>query len=570
MAYGATNRFVLTHLSVRDLVIVEQLSAQLGSSLTVLTGETGAGKSILVDALSLALGARARTDLVRSGAARAEVTALFDLAGAPAARALLEAQELDEAEQELHLRRTVNADGRSRAYVNGRPVPLQLLRDLGACLVDVHGQHEHQSLLRADTQRQYLDDFGSLGKPATAVASCYARWHELHAENQRLAGEHQSFADRLELLHYQLQELDDVAPADGEYAALLQSFKRLAALEDFRGGCNTALDTLRDSADGGIDRMLSATVVVLQQLHDNELQPIVELLESARIQTDEAAAQLRDLAEQRLPDPERMAIAEARLEVLQGLARKHRVAPDELHAAHQDLRAQCAAAEALHERAASLDGELRKALEAYRAADERLSAARKRTAAKMSTAISAAMQGLGMPGGTSQIRVDPQATDAPRQTGSAGVEMHFSANPGAPLRPLAQAASGGELSRISLAIQVQLALGSGVPTMIFDEVDVGIGGAVAEIVGRQLRDVARSRQVLCITHLPQVASFGKQHLHVRKLSDTKTTSTALEQLDAPSRVEEIARMLGGTSLTARTRAHAKEMLSLAAAVSDQA
>ena len=570
MACGATYPFVLTHLSVRDLVIVEQLSIELESSLTVLTGETGAGKSILVDALSLALGARARSDLVRNEAARAEVTALFDLENAPAAQTLLESHELYEAEQEAHLRRTVSADGRSRAYINGRPVPLQLLRNLGACLVDVHGQHEHQSLLRTETQRQYLDDFGNLAKQASTVAGCYSHWHELNAENQQLAGEHQSFAERLELLQYQLHELDEVAPDEGEYEELLGSFKRLAAVEDFRTGCNTALDSLREGADGGVDQVLSSTAAVLQQLQDDELQTVIELLESARIQIDEAAQQLRDLAEQRQADPERMAAIEARLEVLQALARKHRVIPDELHAAHQELRAQCATADKLNERAASLDAELQKALEDYRAADHRLSAARKSVAGKLSMAITSAMQGLGMPGGTCQITVDPDPSHTPRQTGSASVEMHFSANPGAPLRALAQVASGGELSRISLAIQVQLAQGSGVPTMIFDEIDVGIGGAVAEIVGRQLRDVARSRQVLCITHLPQVASFGQQHLRVKKLSDTATTSTSLEQLDAPSRVEEIARMLGGKSLTTRTRAHAEEMLSLAATTSNQA
>ena len=567
---------MLTHISVRDLAIVESLSVDLAAGLTVMTGETGAGKSILIDALSLALGARSNANLVRAGASRAEITAVFDLSADAQARHMLQELELDDSDDELNLRRTISGDGRSRAYINGRPVPAQVLRDVGATLVDIHGQHEHQSLLAADTQRELLDAFGSHERTVSAVRSAFDTWRELNTEYHTLASGQSDHEAHLSLLRYQLEELDGLAPSVNEYRELLGEYKRLTTAEQVRTKCYQAVTMLRDDDTANAASLIARTVLSLNALSESELASSIELLESAGIQVAEAAQNVEHLAEQRHADPRRVQQVEQRLELFQDVARKHHVGPESLEQLHQRLQAELQNVVSLSERAEHLTSSLVTAQRDYLEVAARLSKARAGAAKKMAKTIVASMQQLGMAGGRCEIQLHPIAVGSaedkaastgttatklqPRAAGLERCEIHVAVNPGSPMQPLARVASGGELSRISLAIQVQLAQGSGVPCLVFDEVDVGIGGSVAEVVGLQLRSVAAHRQVLCITHLPQVASQGQHHLRVVKQIKGKTTATKLEQLQPAERVDEVARMLGGRDITARTRAHAEEML----------
>jgi DNA repair protein RecN (Recombination protein N) len=561
---------LLTHISVRDLAIVESLSVELESGLTVMTGETGAGKSILIDALSLALGARSNAGLVRTGAQRAEITALFNIAALPVTRAALAKLELDGSEDELHLRRTIATDGRSRAYINGRPVPAQLLRELAATLVDIHGQHEHQSLLAVETQRDLLDAFGEHQAHATSVRHTHHEWRKLKDEHAALASGQSDHRAHLSLLRYQLDELDTLAPNVDEYAKLMREHKRLAGAEDVREQCYAALAFLRDNEAANVQALLGRANQALVNAADAEFQPVLDLLETATIHAVEAAHAVDRLAQDRQADPRQLQQVEQRLEHFQDVARKHHVAPEALAQLLIRLRTELQQAEALTLRATQIDGALEQALAIYTKKASRLSSARRSAAKKMGAAISASMQELGMAGGRCEVVLhtldssnEGGIASEPRTTGAERVEIQVAANPGSPLRSLSRAASGGELSRISLAIQVQLAQGSGVPSLVFDEVDVGIGGGVAEIVGRQLRHVAGKRQVLCITHLAQVACQGEQHLRVIKRATGNTTHTSLERLHTEERVKEIARMLGGRDITKRTLEHAQEMLQLA-------
>lgn len=554
---------MLTHLSIRDLAVVGRLSLELDGGLTVLTGETGAGKSILVDALSLALGARAQSDMVRSGAVRAEVTALFDISNCAAARACLTALELDD-NDELHLRRTVSADGRSRAYVNGRPVPATTVREIGSHLVDIHGQHEHQSLLQKPQQRALVDQLAGLDDQTSVVADACATWQQLEREREALARGHVDHGARQQLLHYQCEELREFAPQTDEYEALLREHKQLTSFEDVRGSCFAASALLEDGDAGSADELVRKARQIIESVDDPACSQIIEMLETAAIHIHEAAAALVNLAETRTADPERLTQVEQRLTLYQDIARKHQTQPGTLAALWDQLEQDLAEAESETERAATITAEQQTALARYVQVGLKLSKARRAAAGKLGEAITVSMRALGMSGGT--CKIDVQTADAdtpdfrPYAHGLDTVELLVNANPASPPQPLARAASGGELSRISLAIQVQLARGTGIPSLVFDEVDVGVGGRVAEIVGRMLRDVAGNRQVLCITHLPQVASQGHHHLQVHKRTDNAGAESTLSRLSAEGRVEEIARMLGGEQITARTRAHAREML----------
>ncbi|HEX5339985.1 MAG TPA: DNA repair protein RecN [Gammaproteobacteria bacterium] len=555
---------MLTHIAIRDFAIIDELELELGRGMTVLTGETGAGKSILVDALGLVLGDRADAGAVRHGAERAEVSAEFDLDDAPVANDWLQAQDLG-ADGECILRRILGRDGRSRAQINGRSVPMQLLKELGEQLVDIHGQHEHQSLLRRDTQMHLLDAHGQHESLLAEVARLHKDWKTTHEQLSSLRTAAVDRDARLEMLRYQVNELHALKLQPDESVSLDEEHKRLANGGRLMEGAQSALDLLYEDENGSAYQLLMRAVRELEKLAelDPRLSGVREILAGTEAQLSEAGDALRHYLADTDLDPRRLQWLEDRLGVLHELARKHRIDPQQLLPQLQNLSAELKQLEnadiALQELEALLDS----VRGAYRHAADALHDKRVKTAAELGRKVTAVMQELGMPGG--KFAVEVTIADAERFTSSGidSIEFMVSANRGQPPRPLAKVASGGELSRISLAIQVIAAQAATIPSMVFDEVDAGIGGGVAEIVGRRLRTLGQTRQVLCVTHLPQVASQAHQHLRVSKQTQARATLTRIETLDRKLQIEELARMLGGIEITETTRKHAREMLARA-------
>lgn len=552
---------MLAQLAVRDFAIVERLNLELDAGMTVLTGETGAGKSILIDALGLTLGERASPKVVRSGAQGAEVNAVFEIAPDSDAAQLLLAQDLT-SDGECILRRTIAADGRSRAYVNGRPVPLQLLRELGELLVDIHGQHAHQSLLKSAAQRRILDEYAHHEEALAHLASLQQRWQSTRQAMESLAVGPQDREQRLDYLRYQIDELDALDIGANELEALDDEHRRLAHASELLAICARALNEL----DGDGEEALTARVAGLcntlgaMAAIDRSTDAIRELLDGAGIQLGEAAAELRHYQDTIDVDPARLQAVDTRLAAIHDSARKHRVDPAELPALRDTLRAEIVELEGAGERVDELRAELDATVNAYAEAARALHESRAGAAGKLAAAITKNMRALGMPQGRLLIEVQADFDAPPSREGADAVTFRVAVNPDQAPQPLASVASGGELSRISLAIQVIASEGSGVPTLIFDEVDAGIGGRVADIVGRELRRLAGNRQVLCVTHLPQVASLAHHHVQVHKQSVRRRTHTDLRNLSGEDRVEEIARMLGGVDITDQAIAHARQML----------
>ncbi len=552
---------MLTHLQIRDFAIIDSVELELRRGLTVLTGETGAGKSILVDALQLLAGGRAGAEVVRHGAERAEVSGTFELGEAPRElKEWLEEQSVSGA-GELIVRRVVGADGRSRAYLNGQAVPVQLLREAGNILIDIHGQHEFQSLTRSAAQRVLLDDYGSLTGLTTQVGSTHRAWLELLNRTLELESKARDRDTRLELLRYQAQELQALQLKDGEIDALGEERARLANRGRLAQGAQTALAELYEneaaSAHAGVSRALQA-LRGLAAL-DGKLAAVLPMLEEASIQVREAARELERYRETLDVDAARQDEVERRLAAIEELSRKHRVAPPELPERARQLGVELEGLERAELDLAVVRSELAAALQSYRALAQELSGKRELAARALARDISARMQKLGMAGGRFEADVTQNGNAEPSQHGIDQVEFRVTANPGQPPRALAKVASGGELARLSLAVQVSCAAQES-RCMVFDEVDAGIGGAVAEIVGRELRALGARGQVLCVTHLPQVACQAHHHLRVTKLTDGRTTRTTLTELTGNDRVEELARMLGGIEVTAKAREHARDML----------
>ena len=553
---------MLQHIQIRDLVIVRELALELQPGMTALTGETGAGKSILVDALGLVLGNRADRDMIRSGCDQAEISAVFDISRQPRVRAWLEEQALD-SDGECILRRVLARKGRSRAFVNGRPLPQALLAELGGLLVSIHGQHEHQTLMRPATQRRLLDAWAGHDKLLQAMADGYRQFSELGQQLRNLREQARERGRRLDYLQFQIGELEELAPAPGEVEELARRQRRLAHAEELAGALNGLVQALYED-DAAAHPKLARACTRLEELGrlDEDLQPALELLDSARIQVEEAVSLLRDQAAGIEFNPGLLEETDARLARFHELARKHQVAADELPALLQQLREESTALENADQTLADLERQVRDQQEICLRAAERLSRSRQRAAKKLSDIITASMQELGMEGGRFRVEVTQQPEEKLGASGRDEICFMVSANPGQPLAPLARTASGGELSRISLAIQVATTSGTDLPTLIFDEVDSGIGGATAETVGRLLRELGEDCQVLCVTHLPQVAAQAHQQLRVSKQTDGRQTETTIEPLDADQRVEEIARMLGGAKITERTLDHAREMIAI--------
>ena len=540
--------------------------------MTVLSGETGAGKSILIDALGLLLGDRADSDSVRDGAKRAEISAEFGLQDAPQASAWLEERELgdEDAPEACLIRRTISSDGRGRATINGAPVTVRDLKELGESLLDIHGQHAHQSLLKGTEQRDLLDDFGGHMALRQQIAALCTQYSDTQTRLQTLSGSGEDHTRRLDYLRYQIQELEGLALGVEELGELETEHKRLANAGRLLDDGQRALALLYgdDSSEAGnsgydLTGQASHLLLGLSQL-EASFSEITDSVESARIQIQEAANTLRHNLDSMDLDPARLDWVNNRLTAIHDLARKHHVKPEELPAHFESLKSELAQLDNAGEEIAALEQQLTLCRQQYSELAARLHKARNKTATELANSIQAIVRELGMPQAEFLIAVEDRGDEQLHTTGHDRVEFRICANPGQTARPLSKVASGGELSRISLAIQVIAANSTQVPSLIFDEVDSGIGGGVAEIVGRQLKTLGNSRQTLCVTHLPQVAAQARQQLFVYKEVIGGNTRTAIRVLEGKERVEELARMLGGVEITQQTRSHAEEMLLQAA------
>ncbi len=554
---------MLTHIQIRDFAIIDAVELELGPGLTVLTGETGAGKSILVDALLLAAGGRAGAEVVRHGAERAEVSATFAIGKNAAAHAWLNEQSIEH-EGECVLRRVIAADGRSRAYVNGQTMSVQSLRQLGETLVDVHGQMEYQSLVRRSAQRELLDQSGEHRALLGDVADAWRTLSQVKDERDRAAASAQDREARLELLRYHLSELQALDLKAGEAEDLAAERTRLSQRGRLASGAREIIQLLREAEDVSAEQAISRALSTARHVGelDATFAPMAQLIEESLIALREGVEAVERYESDLDADPQRQEWVEERLATMESIARKHRVEIGALLGLQADLQQEFQRLDSLEASMAQIEKRLADAQKKFTGACEKLTAARKSAAKSLGSSISALMQTLGMPGGKFQIDVRP--AESAGVNGADDIEFLVSANPGQPPRSLAKVASGGELSRISLAIQVAAvqtdALAGSLACLVFDEVDAGVGGGVAEIVGRQLRTLGERAQALCVTHLPQVASQAHAHVRVTKLTDGKTTRTALHTLTADERVEEIARMLGGINVTDKAREHAAEML----------
>ena len=556
---------MLVALNVKDFAIITSSSLELQSGMTTLTGETGAGKSILLGALGLVLGDRASPGAVRDSAERAEISAVFDVSEVKDASDWLNEHSMDQ-EDECILRRVVAKDGKSRAFVNGSPVTLRNLKELGRLLVNIHGQHDHQLITSPDKQRDILDDFGDCQKLITSVNSIWQEWNQTNRLITTAQERLQARGDRLDTLRYQIQEFQKLSIESIDLEAIDLEHRRLANATELGDLSGRAMDLLQDDPNSVLSQITQVEKSITELLsHDNTTAEVADLISSARIQLEEAVDTLRQYSHGIEPQPQRLNELDSILSSAHQLAKKHQVDTSALTAFSQKLIVEFDELESMDESVESLNKDLEKITAKYNTAAKKLSAKRSKAAKQLEDYLTDAMQTLGMKGGKFAIECSAKPTDTPSATGLDYVLFKVSANPGAAPRPMSDVASGGELSRLSLAVQLITSERHRVPTLIFDEVDTGVGGGVAETVGQQLRKLGDRCQVLCVTHLPQVAAQGHYHVKVSKQSsDNKTLAESRTLTDRES-LEEIARMLGGVKITKRTLAHAKEML---AAVED--
>ncbi len=555
---------MLSHIRIRDFAIIEQLEFDLSPGLTVITGETGAGKSIMIDAIGLVLGDRAEASQVRHGAKKAEITLTVHLQNQETLD-WLNARDL-ESDDECILRRIITTEGRSRGYINGSPCNLATLRELGEQLVDIHGQHAHQSLLIPAAQRALLDAHDIKMAPLLSqLSQQYHDWVSAKQAFEEALDHSDERQTQLDLLKFQISELEDLALQEGEIERLGNEQQRLAHSDHLKQITQDCLQTLYEAENHTLYQQLNNVINRIEEALkvDSSYKETTEMLQQSCIQIEEAAANLRTINDQLEVDPSRLQSIDERLGLAHDLARKHHIDPSELNHRLKAMQSELAH---LESPATSIDALQKKLTKATQAYDKTALAIRKKrqlSAKSLDKAISAAMQHLGMEGGQFKTKISTFTDNKRRSYGTEDIQFLVSGNPGQPPKPLTKVASGGELSRISLAIQLIAAEQIRRPTMIFDEVDSGVGGAVAEIVGQQLRALGANCQVFCVTHLPQVAAFGHQHLQVQKTKTDSSTSTTLKKLDKHVRIEEVARMLGGKRITRKTRNHAEEMLTLA-------
>ncbi|HBP31205.1 DNA repair protein RecN [Advenella sp. FME57] len=546
---------MLRSLHIRDFVIVEQTELHFDAGFSVFTGETGAGKSILIDALALTLGARGDSGAIREGADKADISAIFDVPGS--LRALLAEQELEPEDDQLVLRRVIDRAGKSRAFINGVPGTLGQLKTIGSHLLDIHGQHAHQKLLQRHEQRILLDAHGQHEALAKQVRSQWTDWQQAQQKLERARSSQRDAQAERERLEWQLNEISQINPGKDEWASVNADYNRLANASALLEGASGALNLL-DGEQTSALAILNAALHHIEPLlrNDERLQGVHDAIESARIAVTEASSDLASYLDKAELDPDRLAETEARMGAMFATARKFRLEPEKLYDRLQELTQ---ALEALNSESdlEGLEQQVARHEVAYREAAEKLTKARQATAGTLSKEVSKALQTLAMKGSTFEITIQPAE---PGASGMDNVLFNVAAHTGSEPRPLAKVASGGELARISLALSVMANRAHQVPTLIYDEVDTGIGGAVAEVVGKLLRDLGRHHQVLCVTHLPQVAACAHHHFEVQKKQGKKETVSRIDLLDDHARTEEIARMLGGVKITETTRQHAREML----------
>ncbi|RRJ83337.1 DNA repair protein RecN [Aestuariirhabdus litorea] len=551
---------MLTHLSIRNFAIVDQLDLDLEHGMTVVSGETGAGKSIMLDALGLALGDRADSASVGQTGERAEILASFDLSHCPQALQWLGERDLAQ-EQECILRRVITREGRSRGYINGTASPLADLRELGEMLIDIHNQHEHQSLLKRETHQRLLDRWADCDELSAQLRQIWQQWQRQRQQYERLSNASEEESARAQLLSYQLNELNLLDPQPGEYEELESEYRQQSNAGQCVQSCQHVVQLCAESDSGNALQQLNSSLQLLQEIAANhpQLQEGVDLLTSARIQIEEACGTLNHYLDHFEADPERLFELEERINSFNSIARKHRTTPLELISLSEQISEELAQLQCSDEQLEQLEREVQALHQHYQTQAQKLRQAREKAAPKLARAVSEQIRQLGMPQGSFSVQLTP--LEEGNASGLESVEFMVTTNPGQPARPLRQVASGGELSRISLAIQVINAQTSTIPTLVFDEVDVGIGGGIAEVVGLRLRQLGEAGgQVICVTHQPQVASQGHQHLQVQKQAQRNHTHTRIEALQGEGRVEEVARMLGGVKMTDQTLAHAREML----------
>lgn len=553
---------MLTHLNIQNFTLVDQLDLDIKPGMTVITGETGAGKSIMLDALGQALGDKADGERVRTGANRADICASFDISNIPAAQEWLHSNDLQQSDNPLEclLRRVINADGKSKAYINGQPATLQQLRALGEMLIDIHSQHEHQSLLAKDTHRRLVDEFAGQTELAKQVRLAFREWHSRLEHFIHLRDNAADVSARFQLLSYQFNELEQLGLQTGELTKLEAEQRSLSNAEEILRGSQQLAAFCGDD-EQGLSVNLHRALHILRSLPEKSaaLQAAEELLTSAQIQVEEAQHEIDRHLDTFNLDPARLVVVEDRLSAIYDIARKHRIQPEELPTFIDKLSAELELLQGGDAKLDQLSQQVAQAEKAYRQLAEQLSAKRTKAGANLAKQVNEQLKLLAMENAKLSISLLP-LTDKPGPNGLEEVEFLISTNPGQAPRPLAKIASGGELSRISLAIQVITAQTSATPTLVFDEVDVGIGGATGDVVGQLLRQLGARGQVICVTHLAQVASKGHQHLQVVKTASKKSAESTLVELSGEGKVEEIARMLGGLKITDQSLAHAREML----------
>jgi DNA repair protein RecN (Recombination protein N) len=551
---------MLKFLTIRDFIIVSSLELEFSAGFTALTGETGAGKSILIDALSLALGGRGDATMVRNGCERLDITAEFDVAGMAHLQAWLHNQELAGDADVCLMRRVLDSSGRSRSFINGRSATLQQLREAGEQLLDIHGQHAHQSLLRPEAQRALLDNYAGVAADAEKIAAHYREWQALHRRRIGLSENAEAVQAERELLQFQRAEVEGLGFNFPDWTALQEDYARLSHAANLLDTAALGIESLSEADDACLTQ-LNTLMARLHEgmVHDASLSEPLRLLESAQAEMQEAVYALRHYQQRLEQDPQRLKQLEQRIQNVMDTARKHRVAPEKLDEVLRRIVARLAELGGDAD-LAELTRQENSAQQTYLQHAKKLTQARQQSAAKLSSEITAAMQTLAMQGGSFSVALPPLAEG--NANGLEAIEFQVAANPGVPLRSLAKVASGGELSRISLAIQVAMSQFASVPTLIFDEVDSGIGGRVAEIVGHLLKQLGKPYQVLCVTHLPQVAAVADQQWQVSKAVENGVTLSHIAMLDGGQRIAEIARMLGGVTITETTRKHAAEMLGM--------
>jgi len=551
---------MLTQLNIRSFAIIDILDLDIPNGMTVITGETGAGKSIAIDALGLALGDRAEASMVKPGAKRSEITATFSLDDLPSVKKWLLEQELDE-DEECILRRTISSEGGSRAYINGRPVPLQTVKTLSEKLIDIHSQHQHQSLLRQEEQRQLLDNYGQHLTLVNDVTSAYDQWNRLNKEYNALKNAADERASRIDFLSFQINELEELQVKENEWQTLTTEHAQFANAEKIQQAVSDSLDALTFN-EQSIATKLDFVKQEVSSLADliPQFSEVSSLLESASINIDEAIDFLRHQASDEPFDSKQFELIELRMATLLDASRKHRCEPENLdqvvNSLQEELNPLVNAEETLDE----MENNIAEALSNYNKLAVSLTKSRKKSATKLQKACVEIITQLGMKDAKIEIDLIPLDVSTPHPFGNEKISFNVSTNPGSPFKPLAKVASGGELSRISLAIQVVSSNITKIPTLIFDEVDVGIGGGIAETVGKLLRQLSHSKQIICITHQAQVAAHGNTHWLVEKQTQAKSVITKIFPLVKEEREIEIARMIGGLNLTTATKKHAKEML----------